>query len=869
MAREALRSRNWPETHHQLYDTKQSSEAHTMTANDVKLRGSTRAVEGNGCRVAQMSRCKAGASWNSTLLVATMTLLTLMASVSEAMVLGIDMGSAFMKVALVKPGSPFQIVTNPQSKRTTPTMVAFTEGQRLYGVDADSLSRRRPAFAFHNPLMFLGRTFQHPSVQHYLNTSYLPYDLKEVEDTHGIGYILEASEETFETNRTFRAEEVAAMLLSYARRFSSTLADRSLSDAVITVPSYFTQAERHAMLHAAKLADLNVLAMVDNPVAASVQYGIDKVYANETHRILIFDMGAESTEAAVAEYTAYTPRKNARPIGQAQILSKAWSEGAGGNEIDRRVAEALAKVFNDKHGPGTKDNEADIRTQSKGYSKLLSSSKKLKEILSANDAFPVMIESITPEIDFRSNMNRSFLEEIISDVIDRSVGAGMEALERSGLRVDQIDEIELVGGSVRIPLLQQRLKERLGIDRLSVHLNGDEAMALGAAFVAANRSKAFRVRNVGIIDTNEFPVEVRLQDLNPKVGSEPWIKQSTLVEKRLVIPTSRKVAFKHDQDLFVSLDYVDEVPQRTGSNQHVLAYEITGIEKAANSDEAKRTDKTPKVSISFEVNQHGLLRIKHAEATIDEVIVVPLNVSSSTNATKSNDTTTAEASGSPEAEATEKAETEKSEESAQAEGKQSETEEKSEEEVKTTNYTEVHRFPLDAKPVPSREGFTPLGEESLGESKEVMDELQSMDDAQAARAQAKNEYEAYIYSQREKMMMSRAEEAEQVATEDVRQSLSQELENAEDWLYDEGENASPEEYRKKQDSLKKQFDPVWFRADELTERPAAIKRARKLVANITADVQDWNDTKPHVSTLRSECIRASRQCRRWEWGEES
>jgi hypoxia up-regulated 1 len=278
-----------------------------------------------------------------------------------------------------------------------------------------------------------------------------------------------------------------------------------------------------------------------------------------------------------------------------------------------------------------------------------------------------------------------------------------------------------------------------------------------------------------------------------------------------------------------------------------VAYEVTGIEKAAKSEEAKRTGKTPKVSISFEINQHGLLRVKHAEATIDEVVVVPLNVSSTANDTKANTTSTAEeSSSSPEPESTDK--TEEATGESKDESKEGEAEEKAEEEVKTTNYTEVHRFPLNVKVVRVKDGFAPLDEDSLKNSKEVMDELQSMDDAQAARAQAKNEYEAYIYSQREKMMMSRAEEAEQVASEDVRQSLSQELENAEDWLYDEGENASPEEYKKKQDSLRKQFDPVWFRADELSERPAAIKRARKLIANVTADVQAWNETKPHVSS---------------------
>lgn len=744
-----------------------------------------------------------------------------------------------------------QIVTNPQSKRTTPTKVAFTEGQRLYGVDADSLSRRRPSFAFENPLSLLGRTFEHPAVREYLNTTRLPHELKELEDTHGIGYVLEASEETFDVSRTFRAEEIAAMLLSYARRFSNRAADRELNDAVITIPTYFTQSERQAILDAAKLADLNVLAMVDNPVAAAIQYGIDKVFSNETHRILIVDMGAESTQATVAEYTAYQTKKSSKPIGQTHILSKSWAEGAGGNEIDRRVAEALAQDFNRKHGPGTRDNEADIRTQPKSFSKLLSSSKKLKEILSANDAFPVIIESLTPDIDFRSNMNRSYLESLVEDVVDRAVGAGLDALHRSGLTRDQLNEIEIVGGSVRIPLFQKKLKAGLNAERLSVHLNGDEAMCLGAAFVAANKSKAFRVRQVGVIDTNEFPVEVKLEDLTPN-SEEPWIKESTLVEKRLPIPTTRKMKFKHDKDLRVSLSYDDEVVERTGSRKHMIGYEVTGIEKAAQSDAATRTESTPRVVLSFEVNQHGLLKLKHAEATIEEVIVVqindtqPDNSTAKANSTSSEDESTSESSNSGEAQGQEETTGDSRESNQGEDGTVNQSEEA---QPKTINYTETHRFTLDAKVLLPEDGFIPLSAEGFGKSKVTMDELQEMDDKQAARAQAKNEYEAYIYSQREKMTISRAEEIEQVSSEEDRQTLSQELENAEDWLYDEGEHAGPEEYRKKQESLREMFDPLWFKADELTERPATVKRAKKLISNVTEDVKEWNTTKPHVSAL--------------------
>ena len=208
---------------------------------------------------------------------------------------------------MVKPGMPFQVVANFQSKRKTPALVAFAGGERLFGADAEALLGRKPSLVLASPLTLLGRNASHPLVQSALFASHQAVDVRSgarggLEAFFPVApAVAAAAGFANETALHFSAEELAAMLLAHARDFASHVADQRIQDAVITVPAFAAQGERLALIAAAELAGLKVLALIDENTAVGVHYGIDRVFENTTHYMMLYNMGAESTQVRARE----------------------------------------------------------------------------------------------------------------------------------------------------------------------------------------------------------------------------------------------------------------------------------------------------------------------------------------------------------------------------------------------------------------------------------------------------------------------------------------------------------------------------------------------------------------------------------------
>jgi hypoxia up-regulated 1 len=275
-------------------------------------------------------------------------------SVVQAMVAGVDFGGEFFKIALVKPGTPFEIVTNVHSKRKTETMVAFDGEERLYGADAATVGVRRPQTAYSQVRRFLGSTMDHPDVVSLLKKEYFPYELLQ-NDTRG-----SISLKHDKGKKVFHAEELVAMVFSHAKQITNSFAEAKVNDWVLTVPDFFSQAQRQAILDAAELTGVRILSLINENTAAALQLGVYSSFT-DTHRVLFYNMGSSSIQVSIVEYTArIVPdgfKKNKTEIGF-QVLAKSWDENLGGSKFDLRLAEHLADEFSKKIGE-------DIRTQCK------------------------------------------------------------------------------------------------------------------------------------------------------------------------------------------------------------------------------------------------------------------------------------------------------------------------------------------------------------------------------------------------------------------------------------------------------------------------------------------------------------------------
>ncbi|ETI32134.1 hypothetical protein F441_20859 [Phytophthora nicotianae CJ01A1] len=755
----------------------------------------------------------------------------LAASMVEAIVAGVDFGGEFFKVALVKPGTPFEIVTNVHSKRKTETMVAFDGDERLYGADAATVGVRRPQTAYAQIRRLLGTTLSDPQVSSLLDEEHFPYELVQ-NATRGGTISLKHGKD-----QTFHAEELVAMVFAHARQITDTFAEAAVKDWVLTVPAFFSQAQRQAMLDAAEISGVRVLSLINENTAAALQLAVHASYDPEDKpkKILFYNMGSTSLQVSIAEFSSQVVpdgfKKN-KTISTFQTISNAWDESLGGSKFDLRLAEHLAKEFSEKIGE-------DIRKVPRPMAKIRAQAKKTKTVLSANEEIPVVMQSLYNDIDFFTSMTRSKLEEISLDLFDRTLKPVEVALEKAGLTAADIDEIEIIGGGVRMPKIQQQLTEFFDGKDLGVHLNGDEAMALGAAFRAANLSNSFRVRQVGMTDIASYPIGVRLVDLSAteptdsnnddEVETKQWMKRAALFSESHRLGLRKSVSFSHSKDVSCTFRYDKPSMLPAGVSVQIAKFNITGVEKFA----ARMTEKNlgePKVTLSFELDSNGIAQIAKAEATLEEEVEVEVVVKKEKKSkkTKKEDSSADSSEAGDEEEAEEKPET------------RMEKQIKTHREKLTVVRAHETREPEEGMSVLS------MSEAVKKESMRMLNEMEKADNKRRADLEAKNNLETFIYKAHD-ALSAQESDIKQVTVPEQIESLQTKLDETEEWLYDDGDKVEAAEYKKKMDSLDSDLSAILFRVAELKELPIAINTAQEYAFSTRELMTEWSTSKPQVT----------------------
>ncbi|KAI5643336.1 hsp70 protein domain-containing protein [Phthorimaea operculella] len=315
--------------------------------------------------------------------------LLLSQNADAAAVISIDFGSEWMKVGIVSPGVPMEIVLNKESKRKTPAVVAFRDDVRTFGEDAVTVGVRFPKNSYKFLLDLLGKPYDHPLVKSF-RERYPYYDI-EVSDRGTPVFV-------HDENTKFTPEELVAQLLAKAKEFSEISHGYPISECVITVPGYFNQAERRAMREAASLAGLNVLQLINDYTAIAINYGIfrRKEINESAWYALFFDMGAASTKAALVEYKTVKIKDKGfvETVPQLQVLGVGYDRTLGGHEMTLRLRDHLIKAWEAQGG-------GDVRASPRAMEKLLREAERLKVVLSANTEFYAQIESLLDDKDFK------------------------------------------------------------------------------------------------------------------------------------------------------------------------------------------------------------------------------------------------------------------------------------------------------------------------------------------------------------------------------------------------------------------------------------------------------------------------------------
>ncbi|XP_022150578.1 heat shock 70 kDa protein 17 [Momordica charantia] len=752
---------------------------------------------------------------------------------SDSAVSSIDLGSESIKVAVVnlKPGqSPISIAINEMSKRKSPVLVSFQSGTRLLGEEAAGLVARYPSKVFSQIRDMVGKPYNYAKT--LTDSLYLPFDI--VEDSRGaVGF------KTDDNVTVYSVEELLAMVLAYASNLAEFHSKVPVKDVVISVPPYFGQAERSGLLQAAQLAGINVLSLINEHSGAALQYGIDKNFSNESRHVIFYDMGSSNTYAALVYFSSYNAKEFGKTvsINQFQVKDVRWDPELGGQNMELRLVEYFADEFNKQVGNGV-----DVRNHPKAMAKLKKQVKRTKEILSANTAAPISVESLFDDRDFRSTITREKFEELCGDLWEKSLLPVKDLLKHSGLKMDEIYAVELIGGATRVPKLQAKLQEFLGRNELDKHLDSDEAIVLGAALHAANLSDGIKLnRKLGMIDGSSYGFVVELN--GPDLLKDESSRQ-VLVPRMKKLPSKMYRSVVHNKDFEVSLAYENDLLPPGVSFPVFAQYAVSGLTDTSEKYSSRNLSSPIKATLHFSLSRSGILSFDRADAVIEisEWVEVPRKNISVENSTISSPNATVDDSGNTSEGKNDTLIPENAgigNTSDPSVGEQSTTEPATERKLKKRTF----RIPLKIVEKTLGPGIA-LSKESFAEAKSKLEALDKKDAERRRTAELKNNLEAYIYATKEKFETS--SELEQICTSEERQAFNEKLDEVQDWLYMDGEDASATEFQERLDMLKGFGDPIFLRLKELTARPQAVELARKFLLELKTTIQNWETKKPWV-----------------------
>uniref|UniRef100_A0A9J8D942 Hypoxia up-regulated protein 1 n=1 Tax=Cyprinus carpio carpio TaxID=630221 RepID=A0A9J8D942_CYPCA len=691
-------------------------------------------------------------------------------------VMSVDLGSEWMKIAIVKPGVPMEIALNKESRRKTPVAVCLKENERLFGDSALGVAVKNPKVVYRFLQSILGKTADNPQVAQY--QKHFPEHQLQRDEKRGTVFF------KFSEDSQYTPEELLGMILNYSRGLAQDFAEQPIKDAVITVPAYFNQAERRAVLQAAHIAGLKVLQLINDNTAVALNYGVfrRKDINSTAQNIMFYDMGSGSTTATIVMYqTVKTKESGTQP--QLQIRGVGFDRTLGGFEMELRLRDHLAKLFNEQ-----KKSKKDVRENLRAMAKLLKEAQRLKTVLSANAEHMAQIEGLMDDIDFKAKVTRSEFEALCEDLFDRVPGPVKEALAAAEMNMDEIDQVILVGGSTRVPKVQDVLLKAVGKEELSKNINADEAAAMGAVYQAAALSKAFKVKPFLVRDAAVFPIQVEFSRETEEEDGVKTVKHNKriLFQRMAPYPQRKVITFNRYMDDFVfyinygDLSFLSEQDLKVFGSQNLTTVKLSGV----GSSFKKHSEAESKgIKAHFNMDESGVLILDRGE-------------------------TDAEKAEKPE----EKSDGEKAEE--KEEDKKPKPQKKSKISEDITVELEVNDV-LD----PSTEDM------------EVLQDLTDRDLEKQEREKTLNSLEAFIFETQDKLYQ---DEYQAVVTEEEKEQITGKLSEASNWMDEEGYTAGTKELKEKLSELKKLCKAMFFRVEERKKWPDRLAALNTRAASITS-----------------------------------
>jgi molecular chaperone DnaK (HSP70) len=704
-------------------------------------------------------------------------------------VVGFDIGNCNCYIAIARAGG-IETVDNEYSARCTPAIVAFNSLQRLIGTSAQNQMVTNFKSTVSQVKRLVGRKYDEPGMEAEL--SQLPYNCVQM-DSGEIGIKVNYRGE----EKIYLPEQVMAMVLTYLKQTAESKLNSKVSDCVISVPAFYTDFQRRALLSASQIAGLNCLKLMTETSAIALNYGLFKQDVpgpeEKPRRVVFIDAGHSAYQICIAAFNK----------GKIKILSSSWDSSLGGRDFDYRLRDYFADAFLKKY-------KVDARTNKRAWIRLGSEVEKIKKQLGTNTTnLPLNIECFMDDKDVSHSINRAEFEKISQDLIDRVEPPLLKAVNDSGLKLEEIDFVEIVGGSSRIPALRA-IFEKVFNKPCSTTLNQDEAVVRGCAIQCAMLSHTVKVRDIEVIDAASYPIHIAWDcTKNP----EEQYGEMEVFKKHHGYPFTKLLTFPHRVEPFCFRAYYNKGVDIPHNDGEIGEFVVNAVAPTESSEKVK-------VKVRVRLDNNGCFTVSSA-SMVETLPPAPVENGEAMDTTEVNGTNGV-------------SEPEKMEESTEGKEKEAvngkengEAEMKSEEKIDEPAKENIKK--ADVKKPKKTTKSTDLvvnkrqkgkGPEELNLLIEVENELISQVRLEKERADAKNAVEEYVYLMREKIYDS----YEKYINEDDREKFSALLNSTENWLYEDGEDETKSVYVNKLSELQAIGQPVVDRYYNHSQIPSALEQ---------------------------------------------